>query len=138
MLDAAGLRFEQPVDGESLLPVAEGGAGRESLLVETYGHGFGAVEPGRAVIMGDHKLVAWQNYANELYDLAADPYELRNLYSEPSAQDTRRTLEDELREWLRKTNDRDFGQPVTDGFRARDAKRLQELMARRARVNDVD
>ena len=138
MLDSAGLRFEQPVDGESLLPVADGGEGRETLMVETYGHGFGAVEPGRALIMGDHKLVAWQNHASELYDLAADPYELRNLYGEPAMQDTLRALEHELREWLRRTNDRDFGQPVTDEFRAQDAKRLQELMARRARVNDAN
>ena len=82
ILDAAGLKFAQPVDGESLLPLATGdrSAGRESLLVETYGHGFGTIELGRAVIKGRFKLIAWQNHAGELYDLEADPYEMTNLY----------------------------------------------------------
>ena len=88
ILDAAGTAFERPVDGESLLPLATaGGSGRPSLLVETYGHGFGTIEPGRALIMDQYKLIAWQNHEGELYDLEADPYELVNSLSAGSIQE---------------------------------------------------
>ncbi len=139
ILDAAGLQFERPADGESLLPLAtdRDAQPRQSLMVETYGHGFGTIELGRAVIKGACKLIAWQNHESEFYDLAADPYELRNLYNEPDRQATVRELEEELRAWLRKTGDRDFGQPISDEFRALDEQRFQELLKRRARVNDA-
>lgn len=139
ILDAAGLQFEDPVDGESLLPLATGArtAGRESLLVETYGHGFGIIELGRAIIKGRYKLVAWQQHENELYDLEADPYELRNLFGAPATAAVEAELQAELKHWLQKTNDRDFNQPISADFRAADQARFQELLRRRARVNDA-
>ena len=139
ILAAAGTAFAQPVDGESLLPLATGAikTGRESLLVETYGHGFGTIELGRALIKGRHKLIKWQDYAGELYDLEADPYELRNLYDDPTLAAVRADLEAELDHWLRKTGDEDFGAPISDEFREIDHQRFQELLARRARVNDA-
>ena len=139
ILDAAGLKFAQPVDGESLLPLATGdrSAGRESLLVETYGHGFGTIELGRAVIKGRFKLIAWQNHAGELYDLEADPYEMTNLYGDPAFALVLSGLEEELERWLRKTGDRDFHQPITKEFRQEDYQRFQELLQRRARVNNA-
>ena len=136
ILDAAGLQFERPVDGQSLLPLATGNAtGRQSLLVETYGHGFGTVELGRAIIKGHYKYVAWQDHDGELYDLEADPYELNNLYHQPAHQSTLAEMETELRRWLRDTGDTDFDQPISDDFRAADNERFQELLKRRARVN---
>ena len=138
ILDAAGTAFERPVDGESLLPVATtGGSGRPSLLVETYGHGFGTIEPGRALIKDRYKLIAWQNHEGELYDLEADPYELVNLYQQAAYRSTVLDLEAELDEWLRKTGDQDFGAPISDDFRAADEQKLQELIWRRASVNDA-
>ena len=133
ILEAAGLRFEPPVDGESLLPSATGSAdeGRQSLLVETYGHGFGTIELGRAVIKGQYKLIAYQNHNSELYDLEADPYELVNLYRHPLHRAA------ELYEWLQKTGDVDFTSTISDAFRESDKQRFQELLQRRARVNDA-
>ena len=92
ILDAAGSAFEREVDGESLLPLAvePDADGRDSLLVETYGHGFGTIELGRAVIKGRYKLIAWQNHESELYDLQSDPYELVNLYAQLAVQPHRR------------------------------------------------
>jgi len=139
ILDAAGTGFERPVDGESLLPLAcgEDVAGRESLLVESYGHGFGTIEPARALIMDRYKLVAWQNHENELYDLEDDPYELVNLYKNGQRRETVDELEAELQACLDRTGDEDFASPVSEAFRQRDKQMFQELMRRRARVNDA-
>ena len=140
ILDAAGTRFERPVDGESLLPMAAGreSMSRSSLLVETYGHGFGTIELGRAIIRDRYKLIAWQNHDGELYDLEADPYELRNLYADPAHREASAEMEADLERWLSDTNDKDFRRPVSDDFRALDRTRLEELLRRRARVNDAD
>ncbi|MCY3781929.1 MAG: sulfatase-like hydrolase/transferase [Chloroflexi bacterium] len=137
VLDAAGTKFERPVDGESLLPLATGGdfSERSSLLVETYGHGFGTIELGRAVVKDQYKLIAYQNYGSELYDLEADPYELVNLYQHSEYRNAVLELEAELQEWLRKTGDRDFNTPISEDFRAEDNQKLRELMQRRANVN---
>lgn len=80
-MDAAGLSFGNPVDGKSLLPLARGqGEGwRDSLLCETYGHGYGVTIRGRMVIDGRYKYVCTENCLDELYDLQADPYEKKNL-----------------------------------------------------------
>ena len=139
ILDAAGMRFERPVDGESLLPLATGSKskGRSSLLVETYGHGFGTIELGRAVIKGPYKLIIWQNHDSELYDLESDPYELVNLFSHPQYRDIAIELQTDLQAWMERTGDTDFSAPVSAVFRESDYQRLQELMRRRAKVNDA-
>ena len=140
ILDAAGTAFERAVDGESLLPLAAGLSAdcRESLMVETYGHGFGTIELGRAIISDRYKLIAWQDHRDECYDLEADPFELNNLRESPDHQDTVAELRADLARWLRDTGDRDFGRPVSDAFRAADQQRFQELLGRRARVNNAD
>jgi len=140
ILDAAGLRFERPVDGDSLLPLATGSetSSRSSVLVESYGHGFGTIELARAVFKGPYKLIAYQNHKSELYDLVADPYELVNLYANSEYEDAVSDLEVELRSWLEKTGDADFSAPVSAAFRELDNQKFQELMQRRARVNYAD
>ena len=140
ILDAAGLRFERPVDGESLLPMATGSSSddRPSLLVETYGHGFGTIELGRAIIKDRYKLIAYQNHDSELYDLEADPYELNNLFHNAGSKQIVADMEAELQRWLEATGDHDFTQPVGDEFRELDKQRMRELMVRRARVNDAE
>ena len=139
ILDAAGTKFDRSVDGESLLPLARGdrSAARESLLVESYGHGFGTIELARAIVKDDYKLILYQNHEGELYDLEADPFELVNLYRHTAYEDTVRELEMALWEWLRKTGDQDFERPITDDFRESDRLKFQELFTRRARVNNA-
>ncbi|MCY4062568.1 MAG: sulfatase-like hydrolase/transferase [Chloroflexi bacterium] len=139
ILDAAGTSFARTIDGESLLPLAAGSTAksRSSLLVETYGHGFGTIELGRAIIRDQYKLIAWQNHDGEFYDLDADPYELTNLFHDPAHQNAVADLEADLEQWLRDTNDSDFRRPISAEFRALDRKRLEELLRRRARVNDA-
>jgi len=64
------------LDGKSLLPVFEGGKreGHDKLFFEHLG--------GRAVRMGDWKLVALENRPWELYNLADDQTETKNLADE--------------------------------------------------------
>ena len=65
------------------------------------------------------------------------PTELVNLYQQSAYKSTVLELEAELRAWLSKTGDQDFGAPISDDFRAEDKRKLGELMQRRARVNNA-
>ena len=46
-------------------------------------------------------------------------------------------MEAELRIWLENTGDSDFAKPVSAAFRELDSQKFQELLQRRARVNDA-
>jgi len=99
ILDAAGLRFSNRVDGESLLRFAfdQDAPWRDSLLCETYGHGYGTTIIGRMVIHGNTKYVCNENDIDELYDLEKDAYELHNLAIDPGYDE----LKNEMRTLLR-------------------------------------
>lgn len=106
----------------------------DSLMIETYGHGYGQVEIGRAVIKDNYKYVIFQHGPVELYDLDADPYELHNLAADPAYQGVIETMRAELRRLQQESGDDEFGQPVSEEFLAEDRQRFQELLERRATV----
>lgn len=108
MLDAAGAAFTTPVDGISLMPVASGRERnvREYVVSETYGHKYPHL--GRALMTQRYKYVYNEGQIEELYDLAVDPYELRNLYDEPEYQELKADMREKLIEWGEKYNDRDL------------------------------
>ena len=60
---------------------------------------------GWAVTDGNYKLVVTLGQAYELYDLKADPYELKNRYDDPAYGAVQREMEEKLREWQRATGD---------------------------------
>jgi arylsulfatase A-like enzyme len=62
---------------------------------------------GRATMLrtGHHKLVYRPTGVTELYDLQADPRELRNLASDPAWAGLRQALEAEMLHWLVQTSD---------------------------------
>lgn len=96
LLAAAGARVDE-LDGESVLPLCEVGDGnvpnwRESLVVEHYGHS-GDVCFQRIVYAGEHKYVAAWGDDDELYDIAADPYEQDNLIDSEAHAERRRQLQ---------------------------------------------
>ncbi|WP_328913203.1 MULTISPECIES: sulfatase-like hydrolase/transferase [unclassified Streptomyces] len=108
ILDLAGLPAPERCDGESLLPLLRGdeaGAAavrdRQEVVAEFHGHHF----PYAQRMIRDHryKLVHNPESVHELYDLAADPYELHNVYEAPAYAGVRRDLAARLyRELLRR------------------------------------
>ena len=95
------------VDGLSLRPILEQRSAKVRDMV--FGEYFGKQAwrvPIRMVRTVRWKYVRYLGYGEELYDLAADPGELRNLAREPGAAASERTrLARELDAWIRRTDD---------------------------------
>lgn len=94
---AAGGVEPGELDGANLAPLLRGDVveWRDAVLCEFHGDEFGLYSQ-RMIRHGDHKLVYSPHDVRELYDLAADPGELRNLAYEPKFQELRRQLENRL------------------------------------------
>lgn len=105
ILEAAGLSFEEPVDGRSLLPLASGEASdwREDLMSETHGHGEDHI--GRLLVTDRFKYVANAGQIDELYDLANDPFEMRNLIHDTKFAGVADDMRKRLAAWQEKTGD---------------------------------
>ena len=110
MLDAAGLAFTRnPVDGRSLLDLTgehqDAPPWRDSLMCETYGHGYGLTLIGRMVVQGPYKYVCFEGDSDELYDLQQDPYEMRNLARLADWQPLRRKMQQLLAQKMAESRD---------------------------------
>jgi arylsulfatase A-like enzyme len=129
ILDWAGLDPGQAVDGRSLLPLASGQRIDDwptELIGEFHGHHFHVQQR----MLRDHryKLVVNPESVNELYDLATDPHELTNVYTNPGYEPVRldmcRRLHDRLQrrgdtvfaKWMAATTD--FDVPLTNTSRS--------------------
>jgi uncharacterized sulfatase len=120
MLDFAGVRTDNLTlaggyAGRSLVPLAAGRAdeGRDAVFVEYGRFGIGHDQddgffPIRCIRTGDWKLAINLLDTDELYHLAEDPEEERNLIADPGAASVRNELHDRLL---------DFQQQVRDPFR---------------------
>ena len=106
LCDLTGVAAPDGVDGLSLRPVLERRADkvREMVFGEYYGKQAWRV-PIRMVRTARWKYVRYLNYGEELYDLAADPGELRNLAREAKGKSERARLAHELDDWIRRTGD---------------------------------
>ena len=113
LLSLAGVTVPRDMQGRSLVPLLEGLKGarpawRNSFLLEYYSD---KVFP-RVVQMG-YKAVRNQRWKyihyleldgmDELYDLKADPFEMKNLVDEPRAQTSLAEMKRELERLLRET-----------------------------------
>ena len=109
IMDAVGLKFNQEVHGESLLPIAMGKEvdWREDLMCETAGHGYVERINGM-IVYKNYKLVKFEEQIDELYDLDKDPYELDNLAYKDEYKDIKEVLLQRLRRWQKYTNDQDM------------------------------
>ena len=106
LLEAAGLQFDLPVDGKSLIAMLEHKEERRKcLMLETYGHGYGTTIIGRTLIYDGWKYSCTENDLDELYHLTEDPYELKNLASLPDFSQQRMLMRSLLRGEQAKSND---------------------------------
>ncbi|MFV0138179.1 sulfatase-like hydrolase/transferase [Streptomyces sp. HMX87] len=107
-----GLDVPDLLPGHSLLPTLAdpGHRAADEVFVE-FGRyevdhdGFGGFQPMRGVFDGRHKLVVHLLSGDELYDLAEDPGELRNLIGDPDHAAVRDRLHDRLLAWMNETRD---------------------------------
>ncbi len=106
ILDATGvaLKAGAALDGESLRTVLEGKPTKRDALFWHYPHWSFHKEnrPGSSVRMGDHKLIRFYDDGSlELYDLAKDPSETKNLATEKP--ELAKRMNTRLQEWLDET-----------------------------------
>lgn len=117
LLTAAGIAGSMDTQGADLdaLAAAVRPEWRDWALVEYRDSGHGATPPTHTTMLRhrDRKLVVWHGAPatdrprdGELYDLAADPGELTNLYHRPEHAGLREELKDQLIDVLDATEDR--------------------------------
>lgn len=107
--DVSGCPFTNRIDGESLMKIAApkdgDGTWRDELMCETYGHGYGTTILGRMITDGRWKYVCTEKGLDELYDLEADPYELKNLALLPEYNEKKYEMRERLKKLQKKTED---------------------------------
>jgi choline-sulfatase len=85
-----------PLDGSSLLPLLDGADDPDRAVAAEY-LAEGVRAPAVMLRRGPYKLVHCPGDPDQLFDLAADPYELRNLAGEADAASVLERLQAELR-----------------------------------------
>ncbi len=86
--DGKELDYADPLDGESLLAVADDSAAAESRIVAGDYCGEGTVAPMVMLRQGRWKFIRQPGHPDQLYDLAADPRELTDRAGDPAAAAT--------------------------------------------------
>ncbi len=104
-LDIAGTSFTDPIDGQSLLPIAtqKDIQWRNDIMCETHGHWNNHV--GRLIATNRFKYIWNEDHIDELYDLEDDPFELKNLINNKEYKDILVDLKACLNNWRQKTGD---------------------------------
>lgn len=106
IVELAGAAPEQDCDGRSLVPVLRGEQPHDwpgQVVTEFHGHHFAYSQ--RMIRDDRYKLVYNPESVNELYDLATDPHELRNVYAVPTYAGVRREMTVRLYEELQRRGD---------------------------------
>jgi N-acetylglucosamine-6-sulfatase len=107
LLDVGGVEIPANMHGRSLVPVLTGQAGdwRKSFLLEYFDPPRARVSGYQGVRSERWKYIAYSELqgADELYDLHADPLEMKNLINDPKATIALEQMKAELARLLRET-----------------------------------
>lgn len=105
LLAAAGEKFDYEPDGVNLLDLIDNNFKnrREFFVSETYGHLHRNVA--KTLLESRYKYTENKEDLSELYDLATDPYELKNLALCPEYDGLREEMAAKLRRWIVETGD---------------------------------
>lgn len=105
ILEAAGLEFDYEPDGESLLKLERSRFKnrREFFVSETYGHLHRNVA--KSMVTSRYKYTVNKEDISELYDLATDPYETKNLIFSKEYEELAGELDGKLRAWVQEEKD---------------------------------
>jgi N-acetylglucosamine-6-sulfatase len=109
VLDVAGAAIPQQIQGRSLAPLWQGERSRwpRSFLTEYFAEPqYPRIPSWQAVRTEQWKYIHYTELEgmDELYDLKADPYELKNLIQEPGARTALATMQTELKRLLKETS----------------------------------
>jgi arylsulfatase A-like enzyme len=101
LLDLAGIKAPDSMQGRSWRPLLEGNAAanwRTAFFYEYFYERNYAIPTVLAVRTDKAKLIKYPGHDDwtELFDLAADPYEIKNLASDPAAKDLRAKMQAEF------------------------------------------
>lgn len=113
IMDYMGLPIPKILEGKSILPMLDDPAldiNHEIYLeftrYEVDHDGFGGFRPMRSVFDGRYKLsIHLLDSTDELYDIQEDPYELKNLISDPSYYAIAKELHQKILDWMNETRD---------------------------------
>jgi arylsulfatase A-like enzyme len=108
ILDYAGVSApDRDRDGTSLRPLIEDSTSewRDSIVTEGFGLDF-LQHSQRALRWSHYKYVFNAGGPDELYDLAVDPHEMRNLVFDPGSASLLRRAREKLDTWMTDHNDR--------------------------------
>ena len=92
ILQAAGIEFDPLPDTEPWQALATSSTDTDRVVISEY-HAFGSPSAGFMVRRGDVKLNHYVGFEPELFDLAADPEELRDVAAHGEYAEQRRSLE---------------------------------------------
>jgi uncharacterized sulfatase len=112
ILDLMGAAMPPVLEGKSLVPeIADPSVRVNDHVFIEFGRyevdhdGFGGFQPMRAAFDGRHKLTVNLLSSDELYDIEADPGEMRNLIDEAGCRNVRDRLHDVLLNHMNETRD---------------------------------
>jgi len=95
-------------------------SGPDSAYFQIFGpyHGDGTPRAWRGVTTGRYMYARGESEPWVLYNLEKDPYELKNLATDPSASIIRKEMEERVAGWMKRVGDSwslDWTEPVEDG-----------------------
>jgi arylsulfatase A-like enzyme len=121
LLSICGVTPPADMQGSNLAPVilGESKEGPDSAFFQIFGpfDGGEVIAGWRGVRTERYMYARYETEPWVLYDLEADPYEMKNLANDPGSEAVRKELEAKLEEWMQKTGDSwsyDWSEKVED------------------------